>query len=352
MLGGLWTFNMDDGFLEAFVRGLKSGLLNETDYTTLTQSNTLEDMKVALLNSDYKDVFQNEPSPITVSTIKARCTDKLVSDFFTIQSQSYYPLSKFMEFLTIPYMIDNVILLITGTQGEKEMEELKEKLHPLGLFKNIESLSITKTVNDLYHYILIDTPLGNYLSDCLNEEDLTELNIEIIRNTLYKGYLEEFYAFCQKLGGETARVMGDILNYEADRRAITITLNSFGTDLSRDDRMKLFPNVGLLYPVGMNALAAATDMEGVVKAVEYVPTYKALMNLHAADDAGERSLEEMFFDEEVEINKSAYYTQMGYGVFYSWLKLKEQEVRNIMWIGECIAQDQKEKINQNVIRLF
>ena len=102
----------------------------------------------------------------------------------------------------------------------------------------------------------------------------------------------------------------------------------------------------------MNNLAKASDMEGVVKAVEYVPQYKALMSEHAADEMGERSLEELFFDLEVEVNKSAYYTQMGYGVFYSWLKLKEQEVRNIMWIGECISQDQKDKINQNVIKLF
>nr|BAN42514.1 vacuolar ATP synthase subunit D, putative [Entamoeba invadens] len=352
MLGGLWTFNVDDGFLEACCRGLKAGLLTESEYTTLTQSNSLEDMKVALLSTDYKEVFQNEPSPITVNTIKTRCQDKLVQDFFMMQSQAYYPLSKFMEFLTIPYMIDNVILLLTGTQAEKDVEELKEKLHPLGMFSNVEALPNVKSINDLYHYVLIDTPLGNYLSGCISEEDLTELNVEIVRNTLYKGYLEEFYAFCEKLGGETTRVMEDILNYEADRRAITVTINSFGTDLSRDDRTKLFPNLGLLYPVGMGNLAKATDMEGVVKAVEYVPAYKNLMNAHASDDANERSLEEMFFDGEVDINKSAYYTQMGYAVFYSWLKLKEQEVRNLMWIGECIAQDQKEKVNQNVIRIF
>ncbi|KAL7711483.1 V-type proton ATPase subunit [Entamoeba marina] len=352
MLGGIFTFNLDDGFLEAYVRGLKSGLLNENDYLSLTQCSNLEDLKVALLQTDYKDAFQNEPSPITVSAIKQRCTDTLVDEFFTIKSQSYKPLSQFMEFLTIPYMIDNVILLITGTQGEKEVDELKDKLHPLGLFKSIESLSITKTVADLYHYILIDTPLGNYLSDCLSEEDLTELNIEIVRNTLYKGYLEDFNNFCQKLGGETQRIMSDILNYEADRRAITITINSFGTDLSRDDRMKLFPNFGLLYPVGMGSLAKATDMEGVVKAVDYVSEYKSLLNMHATDELGERSLEEMFFDKEVEVNRSAYYTQMGYGVIYSWLKLKEQEIRNIMWIGECIAQGQKEKINQNVVQIF
>jgi V-type H+-transporting ATPase subunit d len=50
-----------------------------------------------------------------------------------------------------------------------------------------------------------------YFKDCLSAQDLDELNIEIIRNTLYKAYLEDFYDFCQKLGGPTAEVMGDIL---------------------------------------------------------------------------------------------------------------------------------------------
>lgn len=37
------------------------------------------------------------------------------------------------------------------------------------------------------------------------------MNIEIIRNVLYKSYLEDFYSYCQKLGEPTASIMGDIL---------------------------------------------------------------------------------------------------------------------------------------------
>lgn len=45
-------------------------------------------------------------------------------------------------------------------------------------------------------------------------EDLDEMNIEILRNTLYKAYLDDFAAFCNKLGGATAEVMGDLLAFE------------------------------------------------------------------------------------------------------------------------------------------
>ena len=66
------------------------------------------------------------------------------------------------------------------------------------------------------------------------------MNIEIIRNTLYKSYLESFYSFCKNIGGETADVMCEILGFEADRRAFIITINSFGTELTKDDRLESF----------------------------------------------------------------------------------------------------------------
>jgi V-type H+-transporting ATPase subunit d len=108
-------------------------------------------------------------------------------------------------------MIDNVILLITGTLHERDITELIDKCHPLGLFDAMASLSVATSVSELYNSVLVDTPLAPYIQGCLSEEDLDEMNIEIIRNTLYKAYLEDFYAFCQKMGGETADVMCEIL---------------------------------------------------------------------------------------------------------------------------------------------
>lgn len=50
-----------------------------------------------------------------------------------------------------------------------------------------------------------------YFVDCINEQDLDEVNVEIIRNNLFKAYLEDFASFCHKLGGTTAEVMQELL---------------------------------------------------------------------------------------------------------------------------------------------
>ena len=57
--------------------------------------------------------------------------------------------------------------------------------------------------------------------------------------------------------------MCEILGFEADRRAFIITINSFGTELTKDDREKLYPTCGKLAPDGLKALARADDYDQV-----------------------------------------------------------------------------------------
>ncbi len=59
------------------------------------------------------------------------------------------------------------------------------------------------------------------------------------------------------------------MQFEADRRAFIITINSFGTELTKDDREKLYPTCGKLYPDGLKALARADDYEQVKSVAEY-----------------------------------------------------------------------------------
>ena len=291
-------------------------------------------------------------------------------------------------------MIDNVALLITGTLHERDTRELLERCHPLGYFETMPVLCVATNIEELYNSVLIETPLAAYFKGSLSHQDLDELNIEIVRNTLYKNYLEEFHEWVNSdpdvAGTPTAEVMTEVLGFEADRRSINITLNSFGTELSKAERKKLYPNFGRLYPEGTYMLSRADDIEGVRIAIDGVHDYKMMFDQAGMSGGGSgggggvgnmaggsgnegKSLEDLFYAKEMELSKIAFTRQFTHAVAYAWIKLKEQvcflalsfhrsetdllmryfrqEIRNVTWIAECIAQNQKDRIG-NYISVF
>lgn len=104
--------------------------------------------------------------------------------------------------------------------------------------------------------------------------------------------------------------MQEILAFEADRRAINITANSFGTDLSKDERAKLYPNMGRLYPNGTIALQRADDIEGVRLACDNVVEYRPFFDQSGQSGGMQKSLEDHFFEREAQLNKLAFLQQV------------------------------------------
>ena len=185
-----------------------------------------------------------------------------------------------------------------------------EQCHPLGMFKESTMRLCTtfdnspKGYSDLYQTVLVETPVGKYFSEILAEKSamlenagevrnvLEEVEIEILKNSLMKLYLEDFYYFCEEIGGETAPLMCELLKAKSDQRAINITLNSFGTPLNepsmRDGdgwptRKSLYPSIGFLYPEGTELLVKVSDEQTLGQAMEKVGQVSKLSVAPAED---------------------------------------------------------------------
>ncbi|KAL1545262.1 hypothetical protein AAHA92_22008 [Salvia divinorum] len=76
----------------------------------------------------------HEPSPLHTTTIVEKCTLKLVDENKHMLTQATEPLPTFLAFIIYGHMIDNVVLIVTGTLHERDVQELLEKCHPLGMF--------------------------------------------------------------------------------------------------------------------------------------------------------------------------------------------------------------------------
>lgn len=271
-------------------------------------------------------------------------------------------------------MIENVMLLLRGTLSGRNVNELMSQCHPLGMFKestmrNIPSFEASpRGYAELYETVLVDTPVGVYFQRYLDQTSskvsaasevrniLEEIQIEILKNSLMKLYLEDFYSFCNGLGGETAEVMSTLLRARADRNAINITLNSFGTALNdsmmrETHRKLLYPSIGNLYPEGTDLLIKVDDDAKLVQVMNFYPTYRTIFERFTNSNAEEFSIDDEFYKQEVKLFELAFESQMHFGVFYAYVKLKEQEIRNLVWISECILQRRKDQVG-NFIPIF
>jgi len=360
--GSLMSFNMEHGFTEALLRGFKSGFLKEVEYRQLCQCDNLDDVKLTLGDTDYCNVLQNQ-NKLTPEIILNKCRTKNIKEFEFIRSQAVGPLATFLDFVTWEHLIKNICFVISGMIKGADPETLLSKCNPLGYSSHLKSVLTFENdtgsdgLTELYRTVLVDTPVARYFetyfnSDMKHDQPGRDIQreiqriyntqeIDVITNMLQKLWLEDFYDYCLSLGGETAYAMKELLEFEADRRAIMITMNSFETFLNepsnRDkERQALYCNFGSLYPEStLNTFNKVSDMQQLGLALQPYAVYRELWK--RAQETG-RKMDDLLSEYEVRLMLLAFMGQSHFASFYAFLKLKEREEYNIKWIVSCINQ--------------
>jgi len=180
-----------------------------------------------------------------------------------------------------------------------------------------------------------------------------------------KLWLEDFYSYVQQQGGTTREVMAHILKVEADFRVLLVTFNSLNTELSgdskRQERNALFPTFGYLYPDGFKELRNAWNDQTVRTALDPFPKYlklyddvKEFYNKEKTSQGLDNffSLEDMIYKENALEYEMAFEQQFHFGVIYAWVKLREQEIRNIRWISNMIVLQKRDQIENTIVSIF
>jgi V-type H+-transporting ATPase subunit d len=346
----------------------------------------MEDVKLNLQETDYAGFLQEEPSSLlSPAFIGAKCRQKLAEEFRYLRSIAVEPLATFLDYITYDYMISNLVLVIKAVHGNPDVSvaELVEQFHPLGMFSEAVVKSIktfehsSKGFQELYRCVLIDTPIGPYFvkfletnaenelrkageskMEALEVEQMYDTLDEIVRgdlleNSLRKYYLEDFARLCSDIGGETAETMLFMLKLRADEISIGITMNSLGTALAEEnmheDRYSLLPSLGFLYPQGTANLKPVKDMQDLKDVLAPFDIYHRIL---MAEENEERDVSDSFYQLECKLQENAFQGQFHFAMFYAYVMLKEQEIRNIQWICECILQDAKNRCHDHFIPIF
>jgi V-type H+-transporting ATPase subunit d len=293
-MSDLCLFNIQDGYAEALLRGLRKGFLTEMHYGAIKSCLNSRDFKTALMDTDYADFVKEWDEQESV-TLKLLLKKKLADEIDYLQTVSGEQLQKFIQMIRHKYMIDNVINIIEGSKirkvgREKENRDLiNSRSEPLGYLPEISGMvnMDVRKLDELYEDILIDTEVGYYFSRFIEEvmsstenkninsiqNYLSEIQPEKMKNYLKKIWLEHFYYYSGSLGGITWEIMEDLLKFEADCQAIQIIYNSLAFDFNptqEAERKKVIPNLGYLYPTVTNNLLKVNTLEMLREQLGYL----------------------------------------------------------------------------------
>jgi len=363
-MADLVFFNVDDGYTEALLRGFRKSILGEQQYTALRNTSNLKDFKSVLIDTDYSD-YVKDYNETDTSALKMLLKKKLADEIDQVQSVAGPELDKFIEMIRHKYMIDNVINIIEGIKNKTDKNVIESRNEPLGYLKEISGLLKLdyKKIEDLYEDVLIDTEVGVYFSKFLEEvlassdnknvatinNYLQQLKPEEIKNYLKKIWLEYFYHFCKTLNPTTSEIMEYLLKYEADCQTIQIVYNSlaYNNQFQEEERKKVIPYFGFLYPETTTQLIKCNSLEQLKQILQPFPDYyelvKEIPDPKKLDEfglqSGLKTLDDLMFKESMKRYSIAFEQQFHFACFYAYIKIKEQEIKNIMLLADMNAFD-------------
>ncbi|WUR04679.1 V-type proton ATPase subunit d (VATL2) [Vairimorpha necatrix] len=299
------------GYLISSIFGKKLCLYKEEDYNSLKQCENLEEFSIKLMKN-YK--FITEDMELTKNEIKKRLNMTLFYEYKScLKSCQTDLLEIILNYWIGSHKIHNFFFLLQSKIADPDLEKSFEKIE-IGHFDALKTLKFCKDMHDVRIYCVENSFLRNYFYKLKWATEFKDNDFQNSQALFLKYLMED--TFLQLKNREI--FMKEILKTEADRYIVDLTINTLNI---KTDRKALFP--------------AITNFDG--------RTIDSFIKAETIEDVG-RFKSTDFIEKELERYRESFNIHNDVTCVYSYLKLKEQEIKNILWIIECVLQDRRSEL--------
>ncbi|TBU01108.1 subunit d of V-type proton ATPase [Hamiltosporidium magnivora] len=321
------------GSLIAEIHGKVSSMLQQSDYESLEQCETVEDMVVRLSHTSYAS-YLSEELQFNKKEFLKRLNKSFYNEFMYMYRNSENDLKLLLNYFIEVIKIQNFIFLLASKSEDPDLKCMEE-IDMLGNFNELDAIKISADMSDVYKFCVESTFLKKYYDKVYIEKEFAKNDWQIIQSTFFKNHIENFYDQINNL--DTMDYMKEILKYEGDRKIIELTINTLDSvDIVDKKRIDLYPTVCSFDRGSICKMSECTSMESIRDVLCGHPMYKKIVMYEDND------FMKNLFDLEIKNYLSSLSEFNDLSCAYCYFKLKEREIKNIMWIAECISHENKE----------
>jgi len=322
------------GYTITSIHTKAQSLLTDTSYNSL-HCDTLEDIISKLISMGYKNL---SASILSKKDFKEALEQNLAQEFIFLERHSTEKeLVSLLNYFIEKYRIINFIYLLSSKESDFSLSHSFSKIDTIGFFQQLNTLKFCTDMDNVYKQCVKNTSLKKYYNNVKFHNDIKENDWQLIQLHFLKQHIEDFY---YSIDSPILNFMKDILKAEGDRINVEIVINTMDTPIIGKKRMDLFTRVSSIDLGVRNKLCRCVnldEMRGVL--------------------ASHHSLKKVLRDDDIikaliKIENEKYWESFKYfndiSCVYGYLKLKEQEIKNILWIVECVSMKKIDFI-KNVI---
>jgi V-type H+-transporting ATPase subunit d len=326
-----YQFNCTEnyGYLISKVYGKELLLLTEQDYKTLNQCENIEEFCIKLSRT-YR--YISEDMDHTKNELKRRLNKTLIDEYNECKKENDSLLSVILDYYIENHEIHNFFFLLQSKHNDPDLDKAFQKIE-IGNFDALKTLKFCKDMHDVQKYCVENSFLKKYFYKVKWAPEFKDNDFQKYQALFLKYHVEDAYTNLSQYG----LFIQDILKTEADRYIIDLTINTINSkEIVGPERKKLFPRIYSLDTKTVDELSNSESIDDIKSTLND----KYNFNKDIYTELISRELKK--YSESFKIHNDI-------SCVYSYLRLREQEIKNILWIVECVLQDRRQEIDHLIL---